>query len=160
MARLRPGSPEALLGIRGVGERKMADLGPRFLDAIAGYCKSHNLPLNTTSNGRTGRKKSKDRGDAKQKAFELLAQGESLERVAEVTDRAVSTACGYLVEFIQGRSTQSVDSWVTPDTYRKVADVVKELGSVHLKPIFDRLEGTIPYEQIRIVVTHLGTRGE
>jgi ATP-dependent DNA helicase RecQ len=160
MARLRPGSPEALLGIRGVGERKMADLGPRFLEAIAGYCKSHGLPLNTTSNGRAGRKKPKDRGDAKQKAFELFAQGESLERVAEVTDRAVSTACGYLVEFIQGRPTQSVDSWVTPDTYRKVADVVKELGSVHLKPIFDRLEGTIPYEQIRIVVTHLGTRGE
>ncbi|HME99474.1 MAG TPA: DNA helicase RecQ [Terriglobia bacterium] len=159
MARLRPGSPEALLGIRGVGERKVADLGPRFLEAIAGYCKSHGLPLNTTSNGPTGRKKSKDRGDAKQKAFELFAQRESLEHVAEATDRAVSTVCGYLVEFIQTHPAQSVDSWVTSDAYGKVADAVKELGSVYLKPIFDRLEGTIPYEQIRIVVTHLETRG-
>jgi ATP-dependent DNA helicase RecQ len=159
MARLRPGSPEALLGIRGVGERKMADLGARFLEAIAGYCKSHSLPLNATSNGRTGRKKSKDRGDAKQKAFQLFAQGESLEVAAETTDRAVSTVCGYLIEFIQNRPAQSVDSWVTPDIYCKVADAVKELGSVYLKPIFDRFEGTIPYEQIRIVVTHLETRG-
>src|SRR5262245_7691677 len=159
MARLRPGSPEALLGIRGVGERKVADLGPRFLEAIAAYCKSHGLPLNTTSNGPSGRKKSKDRGDAKQKAFKLFAQGESLERVAEATDRAVSTVCGYLIEFIQTYPAQSVDSWVTSDAYGKVADAVKELGSVYLKPIFDRLEGTIPYEQIRIVVTHLETRG-
>ena len=159
MARLRPGSPEALLGIRGVGERKMADLGARFLEAIAGYCKSHSLPLNATSNGRAGRKKSKDRGDAKQKAFQLFAQGESLEVAAETTDRAVSTVCGYLIEFIQNRPAQSVDSWVTPDIYCKVADAVKELGSVYLKPIFDRFEGTIPYEQIRIVVTHLETRG-
>src|SRR5215813_4801631 len=142
MARLRPGSPEALLGIRGVGEQKMVDLGPRFLEAIAGYCKSHGLPLNTTSNGRTGRKKSKQRGDAKQRAFQLFAQGESLELVAEATDRAVSTVCGYLIEFIQTRPAQSVNSWVTPDTYRKVADAVRELGGVYLKPVFDRLEGT------------------
>ena len=32
MARTRPGTANALLGIRGVGERKLADLGERFLD--------------------------------------------------------------------------------------------------------------------------------
>jgi ATP-dependent DNA helicase RecQ len=45
MARLRPGSPDALLGIRGVGERKLADLGPRFLEVIATYCHENRLPL-------------------------------------------------------------------------------------------------------------------
>jgi ATP-dependent DNA helicase RecQ len=30
MARVRPGSPAALLNVRGVGERKLADLGQRF----------------------------------------------------------------------------------------------------------------------------------
>jgi ATP-dependent DNA helicase RecQ len=67
MARLRPGSPEALLAIRGVGERKVADLGPRFLETIAGYCKSRGLTLSTTGNDRTDRKKSQDRSDAKSK---------------------------------------------------------------------------------------------
>ena len=36
MARLRPGSLDALLAVRGVGARKADDLGPRFLSAIAG----------------------------------------------------------------------------------------------------------------------------
>jgi ATP-dependent DNA helicase RecQ len=45
MARLRPGSPSALLGVRGVGERKLADLGERFLDEIRSYCHTNRLPL-------------------------------------------------------------------------------------------------------------------
>jgi ATP-dependent DNA helicase RecQ len=45
MARLRPGSPGALLGVRGVGDRKLADLGDRFLEEIKNYCQSNRLPL-------------------------------------------------------------------------------------------------------------------
>jgi ATP-dependent DNA helicase RecQ len=45
MARVRPGTPGALLGIRGVGERKLADLGQRFLEAISTYCRANRLPL-------------------------------------------------------------------------------------------------------------------
>ena len=44
MARVRPGSPNALLGIRGVGERKLADLGERFLEIIETYCRENRLP--------------------------------------------------------------------------------------------------------------------
>ena len=45
MARVRPGSPSALLGIRGVGERKLADLGQRFIEVIVSYCRENRLPL-------------------------------------------------------------------------------------------------------------------
>ena len=45
MARLRPGSSTALLSVRGVGERKLADLGDRFLEEIKNYCQANRLPL-------------------------------------------------------------------------------------------------------------------
>jgi len=45
MARVRPGSPNALLGIRGIGERKLADLGERFLEIIETYCRENRLPM-------------------------------------------------------------------------------------------------------------------
>jgi len=35
LARLRPSSRDALLAVPGIGEKKAADLGPRFLEAIA-----------------------------------------------------------------------------------------------------------------------------
>ncbi len=43
MARLRPSTPEALLSVRGVGERKLADLGQRFIDEIVAYCRENRL---------------------------------------------------------------------------------------------------------------------
>jgi ATP-dependent DNA helicase RecQ len=49
MARVRPGSPSALLEIRGVGERKLADLGERFLKVISAYCRENRLPLDVLS---------------------------------------------------------------------------------------------------------------
>jgi ATP-dependent DNA helicase RecQ len=41
MAAARPDSPAAFLGLKGVGEKKAADLGPRFLAEIAGFGGSH-----------------------------------------------------------------------------------------------------------------------
>jgi ATP-dependent DNA helicase RecQ len=37
MARVRPASKSALLGVKGVGARKAEDLGDVFLSAIAGH---------------------------------------------------------------------------------------------------------------------------
>ncbi|HZD41047.1 MAG TPA: RecQ family ATP-dependent DNA helicase, partial [Terriglobales bacterium] len=45
MARLRPGSRDTLLSIRGVGERKLSDLGELFLETISDYCREKRLPL-------------------------------------------------------------------------------------------------------------------
>jgi ATP-dependent DNA helicase RecQ len=53
MALIRPGSAAALLSIRGVGERKLADLGQRFLDHIAKYCRANGLALGATTAGPT-----------------------------------------------------------------------------------------------------------
>ena len=43
MARLRPTSREAFRRVRGVGDRKLADLGGRFTAEIAAYCREHVL---------------------------------------------------------------------------------------------------------------------
>ena len=45
MARLRPSSPSALLGVRGVGEKKLADIGERFIEEIVTYCRENRLQL-------------------------------------------------------------------------------------------------------------------
>jgi ATP-dependent DNA helicase RecQ len=55
MARIRPGSPATLLGIRGVGERKLADLGERFLKEIARYCRANGLELDGGARGDTSK---------------------------------------------------------------------------------------------------------
>jgi ATP-dependent DNA helicase RecQ len=51
IARAKPRSAAALLSIRGVGERKLADLGQRFLDHIASYCRATGLAQVTAPSG-------------------------------------------------------------------------------------------------------------
>jgi hypothetical protein len=45
MARSRPATIEALAGIRGIGEQKLADLGTRLVNAITMYCREHGLQV-------------------------------------------------------------------------------------------------------------------
>ncbi len=51
LARVRPGSEATFLNVRGVGERKLAELGPRFLSHISAYCREHGLQLDATIGG-------------------------------------------------------------------------------------------------------------
>jgi ATP-dependent DNA helicase RecQ len=155
MTRVRPGSASALLGIRGVGERKLADLGPRFLELIATYCRANDLPLDAALGSRPRRERVRKPNDAKETAFELFANGASVEQVIAKTGRALGTTWGYLAEFIQNRRPEGLEPWINQTTYRSIADAVKQLGTEYLQPVFERLGGKVPYEQIRLVVAHL-----
>jgi ATP-dependent DNA helicase RecQ len=55
MARARPSSRAAFLDIRGVGQRKLEDLGDRFVAHIVAYCREHNLTLDAAPGGRARR---------------------------------------------------------------------------------------------------------
>jgi ATP-dependent DNA helicase RecQ len=59
MAHLRPGSPHALLGVRGVGERKLADIGQRFLELIETYCRDKRLPMDVGVDDRLERQRTR-----------------------------------------------------------------------------------------------------
>jgi len=47
-----------------------------------------------------------------------------------------------------------LDAWIDRQTYRKISAAIEEVGSSYLKPIFDHLGGSAPYEHIRLVIAH------
>lgn len=155
MARVRPGSTASLLNVRGVGEHKLADTGPRFLERIATYCRAHNLSLDATIGSRPHQLFGGSHNEIKERAFSLFAKGASVEQVATATSRALSTTWGYLAEFILIHPPQRLDRWIDPQTYDNVAAAVKEVGTAYLRPILDHLESKVSYEQIRVVVAYL-----
>ena len=75
-------------------------------------------------------------------------------------DRARSTVAGYLCEFIAATSPTSIDRWVTDATYDVVARAVGEIGADRLRPIFERLDAQVPYDDFRLVMTHLEVRSD
>jgi len=187
MAALRPATKAAMLAVRGVGQKKFAELGEPFIACIVDYCRDNGLEVDEGPGGgsRDGagagpngagkagafsrdRASTYDGGEdeepltivtgAKKTAFEMFDRGASVDDVARTLSRARSTTMGYLAEFIEFRQPERIDAWVDAAAQRKVLDAARTSEDRRLKPIFERLGGDVPYEVIRLVLAHLEVR--
>jgi len=155
LAALRPGSVELLLNVWGIGDLKQAAFGQRIVKEIRSYCSANGLALDVTGEPvQPSRKNPKPSANC-QAAFAMFARGCSLDEVMSALGRARSTTTGYLADYIQAERPDRIDPWVDAATYAKVATVAKEAGTPLLKPLFDRLDGQVPYDTIRLVARHL-----
>jgi superfamily II DNA helicase RecQ len=84
-------------------------------------------------------------------AFPLFAKGESIEAVAQKMKRAHSTVRGYLEQYIRQEGVTDPSPWVDQKTIARVCQAIDQVGAERLKPIFERLDAQVPYEDIRIV---------
>ena len=72
----------------------------------------------------------------------------------------MTTTWQYLSEFIAERRPKSIDAWVAPAVYQRVAEAAADAETPRLKPLFERLNGEVPYEEIRLVLAHLKVQAE
>jgi hypothetical protein len=85
----------------------------------------------------------------------LFRMGWSVDDVKHKINRARSTTYEYLKEFVQLEKPAQISCWVSDEIYRKVAAVAATMEDRRLTPIFERLDGRVPYDVIRLVVAHL-----
>jgi len=159
MSAVRPASPEALAGIRGVGARKLSAFGERFVEAIVSWCGEHGLETDAAPTARPSRPSTASLSPAKQRTFARFDNGESVEEVARGEGLAVSTVGGHLGEWVEARAPEDVSPWVAPDDYERIAAAARAVGCDLLKPIRERLGDETPYDQIRVVAAHLRATG-
>lgn len=155
MARRRPGSVANFHHVSGVGDKKSADYGELFVAKITEYCLANNLSLDQTpSVPPAAEEVSESRGSsvARARSIELFRQRKTIAEVAELVGRAQSTTTQYLGEFVVDEQILDVSPWVNAETMAKVELAAHEVGLEKLKPIFDFLSESVPYDQIRIAV--------
>jgi ATP-dependent DNA helicase RecQ len=156
MARSRPTSLETFALVSGVGSRRLLDFGTQFSSAIAAYCQEHGLTTNQAVE-REARSQTRRREPArgrKLEAFEMFAAKTNLADVAQRCGLAQSTISGYIVDYILQERPASVSAWVDDHAYGRVTAAAAELGDALLKPIYERLDGQVGYDQIKIVLAH------
>ncbi len=158
MARLRPTSLAAFGQVRGIGDRKLADLGERFMAAIAAYCREHDLTADVVASEPVAQTRSAKVGSVKEQAYALFDQGCSLQEAAAKTGRVQSTVAGYLEDYVAERKPASVMPWVNAAIYDRVKAAGIEIGGSYLRPVFEALGGEVSYDEIRIVLRHAGLR--
>lgn len=162
LSRRRPTNLENMRGVRGIGERKLADFGEPFLQAIVEYCAQHGVSTDVTPpaalKAPTSGPKSGAIGASSLAAFEFFRQGLSVEEVARQMNRAVSTVNGYLNDYLRHEKVSDPTPWVEPALAARIQQAVAQNEGDRLKPIFDALGGDVGYDQIRVVMACLQNR--
>jgi ATP-dependent DNA helicase RecQ len=158
LARVRPSSLDAMRLVYGVGEAKLRDFGSMVLETIDHECRSRNLTRdNQTAPPAAARSEPASRkpnANAAQ-AADLFRNGASIDEVMQKTNRARSTVSEYLCEYIRNEQPESISSWVPDTLYHQVAEAAARVESGLLKPLFIALDEKVPYETLKLVVTHL-----
>jgi ATP-dependent DNA helicase RecQ len=149
LARYRPDTPGAFRDVKGIGERKAADLGGRFVDLICAYCREHGLASQSPAQAVSG---------SKAQAYGLFAKQRSIEEVAAAIGRARSTIISYLEDYIGDEKPPSIQVWVADDVYQAVVAAARTTEGDLLRPVFEALEGRVSYDEIRLAMKHAGVR--
>lgn len=91
-------------------------------------------------------------------SFEHFRRGASIDDVMQRLGRARSTVSGYLNEYLRFDQVLDPGPWLDPATARRIESAIEEVGVTRLRPIFDRLGGEVPYDDIRIMATCVANR--
>jgi ATP-dependent DNA helicase RecQ len=153
MAAYTPQSPERLLDISGVGQVKARQYGDVFLEVLQAYCRKHNLPEKIKE---TSRPKD-DSGRRYVLVAEAYNAGESVSALMERYRVSAGTILDHLARYsAAGHKLRRPEdllalSSASPDQQAAAFDAFDELGTAMLKPVFDKLNGTLDYDGLKIL---------
>ena len=153
-ARFRPTTVERFAKIRGVGEQKKQDFADTFIVAIRDFCTQNQLDMNLDASSKpapvtVSAAIPKVNSFA---AFEYFRRGDSLEDIARKLDRAYSTICSYLEDYLRHENITDCTPWVDKEIRDLVIAQAHLVENRRVKPLFEYFNAKISYETLRIIM--------
>jgi len=96
---------------------------------------------------------------AQELANRLFAERRNIEDVAEQMQRARSTVEGYLSVYVDSSSISDPEPWASIETLERVREAAKDNEDGRLRPVFEALNGEVPYLQIRVCLACIRNGG-
>jgi ATP-dependent DNA helicase RecQ len=128
------------------GEYSVLELTPTGREVLRGETAPRLLKPKRSS------EKKHEPGLSAMRSFEYFAEGKSVEDVAKQMGRALSTTRGYLAEYLRSKPICDPSPWVAAALVQRIESAAETTGLERLKPTFDHLDGTVGYDEIRIVI--------
>jgi ATP-dependent DNA helicase RecQ len=169
MALVCPRTLDAFARVPGVGSRKLAAYGERFVRAIDHFCDMHGvsaapeqkeLPVTPPA-----RERERRRGTAAAKTstmeetLRLYRAGFGLEQIAAVRQLTHDTIVNHLRKLIEEGEAIDVADLMSNDHYRRIADAFAEVGFAALSPVKEIVGEDISYAEISLVRAALQRNG-
>jgi ATP-dependent DNA helicase RecQ len=167
MAAYYPQSRAGLRNIAGVGQVKLNRYGDAFLEIIKPYCEKHGLKElpSSTSSGRSGsaeqpadrQRSSPEIGERTRLVAEAFNDGVPLKVLMERHQVTKGTILEHLTKYVltgnhlRKQADLQTLTTVTNEQRMVAFRAFEELGPTMLKPIFERLNGTVNYDELKIL---------
>jgi len=154
MAAYFPQARESLLNISGVGKVKYERYGAAFLAIIKEYCKANKIEERYKTPIRQADKDANRRYVAVGEAYNA---GESVDNLMKRYSVTADTILNHLARFTMAgnplRTAQDLIalSKLSSDDQQKVFAAFDELSPDMLKPVYDKLNGTVNYDELKIL---------
>jgi len=172
MAAYLPQSPESLLQMHGIGQVKLEHYGADFLDVIQSYCEQRGLVEKSKPGGgrkRAGRLVSGPEASQTEtgtqqsrqaQVGEAYNQGLTVAELVEQLGVRPETVLSHLSSYaLEGNPLRKSDEfWTqasTADALKQQAlEAFQAEGASLLKPVFERLNGAVSYDDLKILRLH------
>ncbi|MDQ3004930.1 MAG: DNA helicase RecQ [Chloroflexota bacterium] len=154
MAVYFPQARESLLNISGVGRVKYERYGAEFLAIIKEYCRANEIDEKYKTPMRQADKDANRRYVAVGEAYNA---GESVDNLMKRYNVTADTILNHLARFIMaGNPLRTAEdlmalSKLSPDVQQKVFAAFDEISPDMLKPVYDKFNGTVNYDELRIM---------
>lgn len=156
MAREYPTSAEAFSRISGVGERKLNELGPAFMDAISNHVAANGKATFDTPAAPAPVRK--PLGDSEYETLRRFRAGESVAQIARDREIKETTALGHLSAAAEAGESIPLERFLSPDNEREVGAAFGRLGWANLTGVHESLGGRYDFGVLRIFRAHRSHR--
>jgi len=153
MSAYYPQSLASLLTMSGVGQVKLNQFGGAFLAVIKAYSEKHGL--------KEKRKESPREKSDSNRRYVIVAEafntGETVEDLMRKYGVAIATILDHLSRYLAAGNTLRKDSDLaslassTPDQQQAVFAAFDEIGTMALRPVFDKMNGALTYDELKIL---------
>jgi len=153
MAAYFPQTEDGLLNMSGMGKVKYERYGEDFLSIIKTYCRENRIEEKYKAPMRA----KDDAGRRYMAVGEAYNAGESIQDLMKRYAVNVDTILNHLARFIlAGNPLRSAEDLIalsnlSPDQQMDVFKAFDTMGSDALKPIYDKFNGTVNYDELRIL---------
>jgi ATP-dependent DNA helicase RecQ len=147
ICRVQPASIAELKTITGIGERKAQTYGEEILAALCRYhegARASALPEMKSA--------------PTIETLALLAQGKTLDEIAKIRGRQLSTVINAVAELVEKRQITFSTDWIDGNKRSVIEAACAQIGLEkldRLKPLKELLPPEITYDEIRLVLAHL-----
>jgi len=160
MALACPRTLDAFARVPGVGSRKLAAYGERFVRAISSFCDMRGIstepeqqvsPVSQPAREHERQRTTATKESTTQATLRIYRAGFSVEQIAIARNMTQGVIANHLCQLIQEGEEIDVTNLMPSDHYRRIADAFAEVGFTALKPVKEIVGEDISYPEIHLV---------